>query len=189
MGRLVVSEFVSLDGVFEAPGPGEPFEHAGWEFLFDGGEDGRRFKFEEVMAADAQLLGRVTYEGFARSWPTMEGTGAFGQKMNSMPKYVMSSTLRVAEWKNSTILHGPLEREIPELKSRHAGDILVAGSGRLVRGLLAAGLVDELRLVISPIVLGSGKRLFAEGTPTIRLSLIEQLRVGPDGVTIMRYAL
>ena len=188
MGKLVVSEFVSLDGVYEAPGQGETYEHAGWTFAFDRGEDGNRFKFEELMAADAQLLGRVTYEAFARAWPTMEGTGAFGEKMNSMPKYVVSSTLQAAEWQNSTVLRGPLAKEIPEVKSRHPGDILVAGSGRLVRGLLFDGLVDELRLMVFPIMLGSGKRLFTDGTPKTRLTLIEQRQIGSDGVTILTYA-
>ncbi len=188
MGKLVVSEFVSLDGVFEAPGQGEAYEHAGWTFAFDRGEGGNRFKFEELMAADAQLLGRVTYEAFARAWPTMEGTGAFGEKMNSMPKYVVSSTLQVAEWQNSTVLRGPLAKEIPEMKSRYLGDILVGGSGRLVRGLLADGLVDELRLMVFPIILGSGKRLFGDGTPKTRLTLSEQRQIGSDGVTILTYA-
>jgi dihydrofolate reductase len=188
MGKLVVSEFISLDGVFEAPGPGEQFEHAGWTFKFDRGEDGNRFKFDELMASDAQLLGRVTYELFARAWPTMEGTGEFGEKMNSMPKYVLSSTLQSADWQNTTVLRGPLADEIPAIKDRHVGDILVAGSGQLVRGLLAQGLVDELRLMVFPIILGSGKSLLAEGTSTTWLRLMESRSIGSDGVTILSYA-
>jgi dihydrofolate reductase len=188
MGKLVVSEFVSLDGVFEAPGPGEEFEHAGWTFAFDRGEDGNRFKADELMAADAQLLGRVTYEGFARAWPAMEGTGEFGEKMNSMPKYVVSSTLHSADWHNSTVLRGPLAEEIPAIKARHEGDVLVAGSGQLVRGLLAHGLVDELRLMVFPIVLGAGKRLLSDRTPTTRLRLLQSRSVGPDGIVLLSYA-
>jgi dihydrofolate reductase len=187
MGRLVVSEFVTLDGVFEAPGGGEEFELGGWAFAFDRGEDGNHFKFDELMAADAQLLGRVTYEGFARAWPTMEGAGPFGEKMNSMPKYVVSSRLSRADWENSTVLKGSLADEIPVIKDRHSGDILVAGSGQLVGALLRDGLVDELRLMTFPIVLGSGKRLFAEGTRTTRLSLIESQTIGSDGITIMTF--
>lgn len=188
MGRLIVSEFVSLDGVFEAPGPGEEFEYAGWTFKFDRGEDRNRFKHEELMASDAQLLGRVTYEGFARAWSTMEWTGEFGERMNSMSKYVVSSTLQSGDWQNSTVLRGPLADEIPAIKAGHVGDVLVASSGRLARGLLAHGLVDELRLIVFPIILGSGKRLFAEGTSTARLWLLENRSVGSDGVTILRYA-
>jgi dihydrofolate reductase len=183
-----VSEFVSLDGVFEAPGAGEDFEHAGWTFTFDRGDDGNRFKFDELMASDAQLLGRVTYEGFAKAWPTIEGAGEFGEKMNSMPKYVVSSTLQNAGWSNSTVLRGPLADEIPVIKSSHSGEILVAGSGQLVRGLLAERLVDELRLMVFPILLGSGKRLLAEGTPTTRLRLLDSRQVGSDGITILSYA-
>jgi dihydrofolate reductase len=183
-----VSEFVSLDGVFEAPGAGEDFEHAGWTFTFDRGDDGNRFKFDELMASDAQLLGRVTYEGFAKAWPTIEGAGEFGEKMNSMPKYVVSSTLQNADWSNSTVLRGPLADEIPVIKSSHSGEFLVAGSGQLVRGLLAERLVDELRLMVFPILLGSGKRLLAEGTPTTRLRLLDSRQVGSDGITILSYA-
>jgi dihydrofolate reductase len=186
MGKIVVTEFVSLDGVFEAPGPDSDFEHAGWTFTFDRGEN--TFKFDELMAADAQLLGRITYEHFAAAWPNMQGTGEFGEKMNSMPKYVVSRTLDSADWENSTVLRGALAEEVPALRERHSGDILVAGSGQLVRGLLAEGLVDEIRLLVFPIVLGSGKRLFAEGTAKTRFRLLESFPVGADGILITRYA-
>jgi dihydrofolate reductase len=186
MGKLVVSEFVSLDGVFEAPGPGEPFEHGGWTFTFDRGEEGNRFKAEELMAADAQLLGRVTYEGFAKAWPAMK-SGEFAQKMNAMPKYVVSSELASTDWENSTLLRGPLVDEVNALKSRYAGDILVAGSGQLVRALLADGLVDELRLMQFPVILGSGKQLLAGVGVMRRMNLLDSRVVGADGVTILTY--
>src|SRR5262245_28405994 len=128
MGKLVVTEFISLDGVVEDPGGAEDYEHGGWAFRFDNGDAGGAFKFEELQAADAQLLGRVTYEGFAKAWPTMEGTGEFGEKMNSMPKFVVSSTLENPTWENTTVLRGDLGEEVAALKERFEGDVLVAGS-------------------------------------------------------------
>jgi dihydrofolate reductase len=165
MGKLVVTEFMTLDGVFEDPGGGESFDLGGWAFKFERGPDGDKFKLEELMAADVQLLGRVTYEGFAAAWPKMGGN-PFGEKMNDMPKFVVSGTLKDATWNNTTILRGDLATEVPALKDRYQGDILVAGSGQLVRGLLDAQLVDELRLMIFPIILGQGKRLFDGARPT-----------------------
>src|SRR5712664_347045 len=128
MGKLVVTEFVTLDGVMEDPGGGETFDRGGWTFEFDQGEEGGKFKVDELMASDAQLLGRVTYEGFAKAWPTMEGTGEFGEKMNAMPKFVVSSTLENPEWNNTTVVRGDLATEVGVLKNRFAGDVLVAGS-------------------------------------------------------------
>src|SRR5438067_9585835 len=139
MRKLVVTEFVTLDGVMEDPGGGEPFDRGGWAFRFDRGEEGDKFKFDELKASDAQLLGRVTYEGFARAWPTMEGTGEFGEKMNAMPKFVVSSTLTDPTWNNTTVI-GDLA-EVAKLRQQFEGDILVAGSAQLVQGLLAADLV------------------------------------------------
>jgi dihydrofolate reductase len=188
VGEIVVSEFVSLDGVFEDPGGAEPYAHGGWTFRFNRGEDGDSFKVEELRAAEAHLLGRVTYEGFAKAWPDMEhSAGEYGEKMNAFPKYVLSSTLTEATWNNSTILSGPLEEEIPRLKERVAGPILVAGSGTLVQGLVAAGLVDELRLMVFPIVLGSGRRLFGESAEPATFTLTDVRRVGPDGVAVLTY--
>src|SRR3954449_2981463 len=123
MGKLVVTEFISLDGVIEDPGGAEQYRHGGWTFKFEQGEDGGKLKLGELMDADAQLLGRVTYEGFAKAWPTMEGTGEFGEKMNSMPKYVVSSTLTDPEWNNTIVLDGDLATEVEALKARHDGDI------------------------------------------------------------------
>jgi dihydrofolate reductase len=173
MGRLVVTEFITLDGVVEDPGGGEGSEYGGWAFKFERGEAGDRFKLDELMASDAQLLGRVTYEGFAAAWPKMAGTGEFGEKMNGMPKFVVSSTLSDPEWNNSTVISGDLVAEVEKLQQRFDGDILVAGSATLVQGLLAHDLVDELRLMVFPIVAGGGKRLFADGTGPTTLRLVE----------------
>ena len=187
MGQIVATEFVSLDGVFEDPGGAGNFRHGGWSFKFDRGEDGDRFKLEELRAADAQLLGRVTYEGFATAWPDMEhSTGEFGEKMNGMPKYVVSKTLERADWKNSTILDGDLSADVAALKDRYEGDILIAGSGTLVRGLLAQGLLDELRLMIFPVVLGTGARLLGEADDLVSLSLASTQTVG-EGIVILTY--
>jgi dihydrofolate reductase len=160
MGRIVVSEFVTLDGVIEDPGGGENSPYGGWAFKFDRGQEGDRFKYDELMAADALLLGRRTYDGFAAAWPQMN-QDEFGQKMNGMPKYVVSRTLDDARWTNSTILPGDPVEEAARLKTE-VGEILVAGSGRLVNTLHANGLIDEYRLMVFPIVLGGGGRLFEE---------------------------
>ena len=164
MGRIVVTEFVSLDGVMQAPGGGEGFEHAGWTFRFNRGDEGDQFKLDELKGSEAQLLGRVTYEGFAQAWPTIEDSAGFADLMNSMPKYVVSTTMRDedATWNNSTVIRGDVVDEVAALKERLQGDTLVAGSATLVQTLLEHRLVDELRLMVFPIVLGSGKRLFGK---------------------------
>jgi dihydrofolate reductase len=187
MGKVVVTEFVSLDGVFEDPGGAEDFEHGGWTFEFDRGDDGNKFKLDELMAADAQLLGRVTYEGFAQAWPGREDEVGFAKKMNSMPKYVVSTTLENPEWNNSTVIKDNVAEEVSKLKEQYDGDILIAGSGQLVRTLMEHGLVDEYRLMVFPVVLGRGKRLF-EGTNRTTLQLTDSKQVGSDGVTILTYA-
>jgi dihydrofolate reductase len=185
--KLVVSEFISVDGVIEAPGGGEDFEHGGWTFEFEQGPDGEQFKFGEVMQADALLLGRVTYEGFAQAWPSMTDAGEFGDKMNAMPKYVVSTTLDKAEWNNSTLVRGDVAEEVARLKRQPGGDLLVNGSARLVRSLMEHDLVDEFRLMVFPIVVGSGKRLFGDGSPKTTMRLVEQKPVGPDGVLVLTY--
>lgn len=182
MGKLIVTEFITVDGVFEDPGGAGEHPEGGWSFRFGRNEEGMAFKFEELMAADAQLLGRVTYEGFAKAWPAMEGTGEFGEKMNTMPKYVVSSTLDHASWENSHVIS---LGEAAVIKDRHQ-NILVAGSGRLVRGLTAAGLIDEYRLMVFPIVLGSGKRLF-DGAPVTTLKLASVKPLGDSGITVQTY--
>ena len=172
MSKLVVSEFVSIDGVMEDPGGGESFERGGWAFQFERGAEGDRFKYDELMGAGAMLLGRVTYEGFAQAWPNMQAD-EFGQKMNSMPKYVVSSTLQSADWNNSTIMGGDLAKQVAELVQSVEGDILVAGSARLVQALTDLGLVDEYRLMVYPIVLGDGKRLFSYTSQARSLRLVD----------------
>jgi dihydrofolate reductase len=186
MGKIVVSEFISLDGVFEDPGGSEGSQHGGWSFTVDSGEEGRKFKLDELMASGAQLLGRVTYEGFAKAWPSMTDPIGFADKMNGMPKYVVSSTLQHPAWENSTILTST--EGVAELRDQYEGDILVAGSGTLVRGLTELGLVDEYRLMVFPLILGTGKRLF-DGTKMTRLKLADVTAVGTGGVTIQRYTL
>jgi dihydrofolate reductase len=185
MGTLVVTEFVSLDGVFEDPGGSESFEHGGWTFEYDRGEDGNQFKLDELMEADVQLLGRVTYEGFAAAWPSREGP--FADKLNNDPKYVVSSTLDDPQWQNTTMISGDVAAEVAKLKDETDGTILVAGSGMLVAALLEADLVDELRLMIFPTVLGRGRRLFPEGIDRVKFTLAESRTVGPDGVQVVVY--
>jgi dihydrofolate reductase len=180
MGKLVVSEFVSLDGVFEDPGGVEGFKHGGWTFRFDRGAEGDQFKLDELRAADVLLLGRVTYDGFAAAWPAMESSaGEFGVKMNAIPKYVVSGTLERADWNNSTVIApGDAIDRIAGLKDEIAGDILVAGSGQLVRSLMRAGLVDEYRLMLFPIVLGTGKQLFEGSDEPASLRLLSVREAG-----------
>ena len=186
MGKLVVTEFVSLDGVMEDPGGAEGYEQGGWTFKFDRGADGDKFKLDELVAADAQLLGRRTYEGFAKAWPSIEDEAGFADKMNSMPKFVVSKTLKSAEWNNSTVLDGDLVTDVGGLKERFAGNILVAGSRQLVQGLLRHDLVDELRLMVFPVTLGSGKRLFEEGSDLRRFELVETAQLAEVAVLLLR---
>jgi dihydrofolate reductase len=184
MGKVVVTEFISLDGVIEAPGDPTEYERGGW--ATGGGQEGMQFKFDELIASDAQLLGRTTYEGFAKAWPTMEGTGEFGEKMNEMPKFVVSTTLRDPQWNNTTVLNGDLVADIDELTKRFKGDILVAGSGKLVQSLVELDLVDELRLMVYPIVLGKGKRLFGDTSEKKQLALVDSKTLD-GGVIILTY--
>ena len=185
MGKLVVTEFVSLDGVFEDPGGAEDYEHGGWTFEYDRGDDGNEFKLSELQEAEAQLLGRVTYEGFAAAWPSREGV--FADKLNSDPKYVVSTTLEHPEWQNTTVIAGNVADEISKLKGeiprhdprrreRHAGAVAARGGSR--RRAAADGV---------PTILGRGKRLFPDGIDRIKLRLAESRTVGPDGVQVQVY--
>jgi dihydrofolate reductase len=184
MGRIVITEFASLDGVMEDPGGAEDYEHGGWTFEFDRGADGDRFKLDETVGAEALLLGRRTYEGFAAAWPTMQGE--FADKFNNMPKYVVSSTLTDPQWNNSTVLAGELVQEIARLTDAVDGDIVVHGSAQLAQALIEHDLVDELRLMVFPVLLGSGKRLFAAGDKKpLKLSSAEA--VG-EGIAALVYA-
>jgi dihydrofolate reductase len=180
----VVTEFVSLDAVMEDPGGSENFQHGGWALAISRGDEGDRFKLDELHEADAQLLGRVTYEGFAAAWPSRTDEVGFAEKMNNMPKYVVSSTLGEPEWQNTTVLRD-LD-EVARLRDDLDGTILVAGSRRLVQALLDRDLVDELRLMVFPIVLGSGERLFGERSEPKGLNLRDSRAVG-DGVVILVY--
>jgi dihydrofolate reductase len=186
MGKIVATEFISLDGVIEDPGGAEDFAHGGWTFEIDRGEEGDKFKLGELEEAEAQLLGRVTYEGFAAAWPTMEDPVGFADKMNSMPKYVYSTTLESADWENSTILSGGFAESIGKVKDEVDGDILVAGSGQLVQGLIATDLLDELRLMVFPVILGGGKRLFADDGRKVPLTLTDARTVGA-GIRLVTY--
>jgi dihydrofolate reductase len=184
MGRIVVTEFVSLDGVVEAPGGDEDFRHAGWTFAIPRGDEGDQFKLEETMSSDALLLGRRTYEGFAAAWPSRDGE--FADKFNSMPKYVVSSTLRDPEWTNTTVLDGDLTESVEKLKREHDRDIVVHGSPTLVQALLERDLVDEVRLMLFPVALGTGKRLFGETSDKKPMRLVDTKVVG-EGVAILVY--
>jgi dihydrofolate reductase len=185
MGRIVVTEFISLDGVIEAPGGGESFRHGGWSFEISRGDEGDQFKLDETMGSDALLLGRKTYEGFAAAWP--ERDGEFADKFNTMPKYVVSSTLKDPTWTNTTVLDGDPVEAVTQLKETFDGDLVVHGSARLVQTLVEHDLADELRLMTFPLLLGSGKRLFATASEKkTPLALVESKVVG-DGVIILIY--
>ena len=182
MGRIVVTEFISLDGVIEDPGGAEGFKYGGWTFEINRGEEGDQFKLDETMASDALLLGRKTYEGFAAAWPSRDGE--FADKFNNMPKYVISSTLENPEWKNTTVLRSV--DDIAKLKEEKDEELVVHGSARLVQSLLERDLVDELRLMVFPVVLGRGKALFGETSDKKSLKLRDTKVVG-DGVIIQVY--
>ena len=184
MGKLVVTQFVSLDGVMEAPG-GEKFKYPGWSFQFDRGEDGNQFKLQETLETEALLLGRVTYESFAGAWPSREGE--FADKFNSMPKYVVSSTLEDPEWNNTTVLKGDVVEEASRLKEEIDGILQVPGSLRLAQALFENDLVDELHLMVFPVLLGTGRRLFGETSEKTDWRLTESKPVGPDGVLVSIY--
>jgi dihydrofolate reductase len=186
MRRIVVTEFISLDGVIEDPGGAEGTAHGGWTFKFTDPE-GMKYKLDEVMEHDAMLLGRVTYEGFAAAWPGMTDDVGFADKMNGMPKYVVSRTLAQADWSNSTVLSGDVAEEVAALQQQPGGDILVAGSASLVRELIAHDLVDEYRLMTFPIVLGSGKRLFGEAPGAAVLLKLVDVKSLQSGTVILTY--
>jgi len=183
MAKIIVTEFVSLDGVMEDPGGAENFKYGGWTFEIDRGE-GDKFKLDETMDTAALLLGRKTYEGFAAAWPSREGE--FADKFNTMPKYVVSATLDNPEWTNTTVLKGDAVEAVKKLKAEQDGNIVVHGSRQLAQTLIENDLVDELRLMVFPVVLGSGMRLFGETSDKKRLQLVESRTVG-DGVLVLIY--
>ena len=184
MGRIVVTEFMSLDGVVEAPGGGEDFKYGGWSFEIDRGDEGNKFKLDETMSSEALLLGRVTYDGFAAAWPSRTDEFGFADKFNSMPKYVVSSTLENPEWNNTTVLKGDVVEAVSKLKQEQDGDIVVHGSPQLVQTLVEHDLVDQYNLMVFPVVLGAGKRVFGETTEKKSLRLVDSKIVG-DGVAIL----
>jgi len=181
--KVVVTEFMTLDGVFEDPGGAGEFDRGGWAFRFDRGSEGDTFKLDELLAADAQLLGRKTYEGFAAAWPSMTDEAGFADKMNSMPKYVVSSTLTEPTWNNTTVIG--LD-DVAKLRAEPGGDLLVAGSGELVQALLANGLVDELHLMVFPVVLGAGRRLLDDVSSEAAFELVEARPSGQTTIMVLR---
>jgi dihydrofolate reductase len=187
VGKLVVTQFVSVDGVFQDPGGVGEIDRGGWSFKAEHGDEFDKFKLDELMAADAQLLGRVTYEGFAKAWPDMTDEQGFAEKMNSMPKYLVSTTLENPTWTNTTVIKDDLPEEVAKLKKEVDGDILVAGSGRLVQTLVDEDLVDEWRLMIFPIIVGQGKHLFGEQSGLSMLKLTDSKTIGPDGIIVLTY--
>lgn len=184
MRKIVVTEFISLDGIIEDPGGAESYKHGGWTRPYWSDEIGK-VKFDEIMNIDTHLLGRVTYEGFAKAWPNAKDTGEFGERMNNLPKYVVSTTLQKAEWNNSTIIRQNVAEEVAKLKQQPGQDILIAGSGTLIHSLIQHDLIDEYRLLIYPVVLGSGKRLFKEDDD-VKLKLLETAAFS-SGVVYVRY--
>ena len=185
MGKLVVSEFISLDGVFEDPGGVSGYEHGGWSFEYNRGEEGDKFKLDEVMQAEAHLLGRATYEEFAAAWPSRDGP--FADKLNSDPKYVVSTKLTEPAWQNTSVIDRDVIGGVSTLRAQANGMILIAGSACLVRTLLGAKLVDELRLMIFPTILGRGRRLFPDDIDRVTLRLTSSTTIGPDGVQLQIY--
>jgi dihydrofolate reductase len=182
--RIVVTEFVSLDGVMQAPG-GEPFKYPGWSFEFDRGDDGNQFKLDETMQSDALLIGRRTYESFAGAWPQREGP--FADKFNSMPKFVVSTTLEDPEWNNTTVLSGgDATSQVRTLKEELDGELQVPGSHQLVQELIESDLVDQINLMVFPVILGTGKKVFEEKSERRNLRLKESKVVG-DGVVVLIY--
>src|SRR4051794_30097396 len=184
-GRIVVTEFISVDGVIEDPGGAEDYEHGGWSFEYNRGDEGDKFKMEELMDAEVQLLGRKTYEGFADAWPSREGD--FADKINKGKKVLVSTTLTDPSWENTDVISENVPDEIRKLREETDGNILVAGSAKLVSTLLENDLVDELRLMVFPTILGSGQRLYPDGIGRIKLALVKEGGVGRDGVGVRVY--
>ncbi len=193
MRRIVVSEFVTLDGVMQAPGGPEEdtsgsFKHGGWSFKFRD-DQVPKYKLDELSASDALLLGRVTYEIFAGYWPKAKDDAGFADKMNNMGKHVVSATLKKVDWNNSRLIKTNVPEEVRNLKQQPGKDILVYGSGKLVNTLLQHDLVDELRLMVHPVVLGSGKRLFDDASETMKVLKLAEPRTFPSGIVLLSYHL
>jgi dihydrofolate reductase len=185
MSKIVVTQFVTVDGFIDDPGGSENNPRGGWAFKFNRGDEGDKFKLDETMAADGLLLGKTTYEGFAEAWPSRGGD--FADKFNGMAKYVVSSTLKDPSWNNTTVIDGDVAGAVQKLREQDGGDILVNGSAQLVATLVENDLVDEYRLMVFPIVLGGGRRLFGETSEPASLRLTDSRPVGPDGVVVLTY--
>jgi len=184
--RLIASEFVTLDGVMEAPGNDpHPEGRSAWALKYTG-QDQQRFKNDELLEMDAILLGRVTYEVFAAFWPTAPNDEGFADRINSIRKYVASNTMKSASWQNTVILRGDAAEEVARLKGEPGGDIILYGSGRLLDSLIERDLVDELRVMVFPVILGSGQRLFQDVAATKPFRLVDTLTFG-SGVTVLTY--
>ena len=184
MGDIVVSEFITLDGVMQDPGGADTFDRGGWAFQFDRGPEGNKFKFDEVMAAGALQLGRLTYEGFAKAWPSVQDDSGFAEKLNTMPKYVVSTTIENAGWANTTVIRGNVVEAVTALKQDVNGDVVVNGSAQLVRTLIEHDLVDEYRLMVYPIVLGAGTALFPAADAPSKLRLVEARKAGDTAILV-----
>ena len=188
MRKIITSEYVTVDGVMQAPGDPKEFEYGGWVFKLNDEQvvkEGGKYASEQLFSCDALLLGRVTYEGFAKAWPNMKDDSGFANKMNSMKKYVVSNTLDKLEWSDSTLIKGDIVEEILKLKQQPGKDILIYGSGELVNTLMHNNLIDEHRLWVYPVVLGSGKHLFREGIDITTLKLVDTKKFG--GVILLCY--
>jgi len=189
-GRIVVTEFMGIDGVIQDPGGTGEYDRGGWSFEYDRGDEGNKFKFDELMAADAQLFGRITYEGFAEAWPGREDDPAmadYAKRINSMPKYVVSTTLKDPGWENATVISDNVPEEVAKLKDQYEGDILIAGSAALIKTLVENDLVDEWRLMVFPTIIGDGKKLFDGVVPRRKLKLRDDKPLGPDGIRLLTY--
>src|SRR4051794_6538915 len=186
-GRIVVTEFISIDGVIQDPGGSGEYDRGGWSFEYNRGEEGDKFKLDELMSADVQLFGRITYEGFAEAWPTRKDDAGFADRINSMPKYVVSTTLKDPTWENTTVISENVADEVKKLKDQYEGDILIAGSAKLIQSLVENDLVDEWRLMVFPTIIGEGKRLFDGGLPLRKLKLTDDKPLGPDGIRLLTY--
>ena len=187
MGKVVVSQFITVDGVVEDPGGSEKLDRGGWAFEFNRGDDGNKFKLEELFGSEALLLGRKTYEGFAAAWPDRKDDAGFADKFNNMPKYVASTTLKDPEWNNSHVLGPDLASEVNRIKGEVDGDILVNGSVMLVHALANENLVDQWNLMVFPVILGGGLKLFPDGGQQVALELQQLQSVGDDGVQVQVY--
>lgn len=185
--KIVATEYLTLDGIFEDPGGAEKTKYGGWSFDF-WNKEAAKFKSDELYASDALLLGRVTYQGFAKAWPSIKDDYGFADKMNSIPKYVVSTTLKNAHWDNSTIISKNIAKTLLKLKNQPGKDILVAGSSILVQNLIKHNLIDEIRLMIHPVILGNGKHFFKDDSHKTILKLVDT-KAFKTGIVVLTYKL